>query len=76
MPTRPTTSAAAGKPDANKAAAMTQTTSLGDRGRPQPPVLEGASAAAVDLASESVAGEEDPGAALDLVSPKPAARQP
>ncbi len=41
--------------------------------RPAPPVPDDAPADGVDLSSESVAGEEDPGAALDLLWPAPPA---
>ncbi|MEO8020794.1 hypothetical protein [Polaromonas sp.] len=41
--------------------------------RPAPPAPDDAPAAGVDLSSESVAGEEDPGAALDLLWPAPPA---
>lgn len=40
---------------------------------PAAPAAEDALAAGVDLATESVAGEEDPGAALDLLWPAPPA---
>jgi hypothetical protein len=41
--------------------------------RPAPPVPDDSPADSVDLSSESVAGEEDPGAALDLIWPAPPA---
>jgi len=41
--------------------------------RPAAPVPDDTPADGVDLSSESVAGEEDPGAALDLIWPAPPA---
>lgn len=41
--------------------------------KPAPPVPDDIPADGVDLSSESVAGEEDPGAALDLIWPAPPA---
>jgi hypothetical protein len=41
--------------------------------RPAQPVPDDSAADGVDLSSESVAGEEDPGAALDLIWPAPPA---